>query len=101
MVGCPPFRLTAALLRVPGFVAVCKDANLDIVGPPLEIIEDASFRRNKTSAGEWIDVKCWPWLNAVLWLSCGQSLGRVDGFDQDEAESQRDERAVILRRLLA
>ena len=28
-------------------------------------------------------------------------LGRVDGFDQDEAESKRDERAVILRRLLA
>ena len=27
-------------------------------------------------------------------------LGRVDGFDQDEAESKRDERAVILRRLL-
>jgi len=29
------------------------------------------------------------------------SLGRVDGFDQDKAESKRDERAVILRRLLA
>ena len=28
-------------------------------------------------------------------------LGSVDGFDQDEAESKRDERAVILRRLLA
>ena len=28
-------------------------------------------------------------------------LGRVDGFDQDEAESKRDERAVIVRRLLA
>ena len=28
-------------------------------------------------------------------------LGRVDAFDQDEAESKRDERAVILRRLLA
>src|SRR5271167_3293268 len=28
-------------------------------------------------------------------------LGRVDGFDQDKAESKRDERAVILRRLLA
>ena len=28
-------------------------------------------------------------------------LGRVDGFDQDEAESKRDERAVVLRRLLA
>ena len=28
-------------------------------------------------------------------------LGRVDGFDQDEAESKRDERAVILRGLLA
>ena len=28
-------------------------------------------------------------------------LGRVDGFDQDEAESERNERAVILRRLLA
>jgi hypothetical protein len=25
----------------------------------------------------------------------------VDGFDQDEAESKRDERAVILRRFLA
>ena len=25
----------------------------------------------------------------------------MDGFDQDEAESKRDERAVILRRLLA
>ena len=32
---------------------------------------------------------------------CVQLLGRVDGFDQDEAESKRDERAVILRRLLA
>ena len=29
------------------------------------------------------------------------SLGRVAGFDQDEAENKRDERAVILRRLLA
>jgi hypothetical protein len=29
------------------------------------------------------------------------TLGRVDGFDQDEAESERNERAVILRRLLA
>ena len=29
------------------------------------------------------------------------ALGRVDGFDQDEAESERDERAVILRRLFA
>jgi len=28
-------------------------------------------------------------------------LGRVDGFDQDEAESKGDERAVILRRLQA
>jgi len=28
-------------------------------------------------------------------------LGRVDGFDQDEAESKRDERAVILLRLFA
>ena len=28
-------------------------------------------------------------------------LGRVDGFDQDEAESKCDERVVILRRLLA
>ena len=28
-------------------------------------------------------------------------LGRVDGFDKDEAESERDERAVILRRLFA
>jgi hypothetical protein len=27
--------------------------------------------------------------------------GRVDGFDQGEAESKRDERAVILRCLLA
>jgi hypothetical protein len=27
-------------------------------------------------------------------------LARVDGFDQDKAESKRDERAVILRRLL-
>ena len=31
----------------------------------------------------------------------GLVLGCVDGFDQDEAESKRDERAVILRRLLA
>ena len=30
-----------------------------------------------------------------------RELGCVDGFDQDEAESKRDERAVILRRLLA
>ena len=33
----------------------------------------------------------------LLW----DALGCVDGFDQDEAESKRDERAVILRRLLA
>ena len=30
-----------------------------------------------------------------------EALGRVDGFDQDEAEGERDERAVILRRLFA
>jgi hypothetical protein len=30
-----------------------------------------------------------------------KALGSVDGFYQDEAESKRDERAVILRRLLA
>ena len=30
-----------------------------------------------------------------------EALGGVDGFDQDEAESKREERAVILRRLLA
>ena len=29
------------------------------------------------------------------------ALGCVDGFDQDEAESRHNERAVILRRLLA
>jgi hypothetical protein len=28
-------------------------------------------------------------------------LGRVDGFDQDKAESERDERTVIPRCLLA
>ena len=28
-------------------------------------------------------------------------LGRVDGFDQDEAESKRDERAVILSKASA
>jgi hypothetical protein len=28
-------------------------------------------------------------------------LGRVDGFDQDECTGERDEGAVILRRLLA
>src|SRR4051812_14272694 len=35
----------------------------------------------------------------VLQLPQSQTerLGRVDGFDQDEAESKRDERAVILR----
>jgi hypothetical protein len=27
-------------------------------------------------------------------------LGRVDGFDQDEAQSKRDEGAVVLVRLL-
>ncbi len=30
-----------------------------------------------------------------------KALGRVDGFDQDKAKSKRDERTVILRRLLA
>jgi hypothetical protein len=34
-------------------------------------------------------------------IKAKSKLGRVDGFDQDEAESKRDERAVILRRLLA
>jgi hypothetical protein len=28
-------------------------------------------------------------------------LGRVDGFDEDEAQSKRDERAVVLVRFLA
>ena len=37
-----------------------------------------------------------PVVTSIVWM-----LGRVDGFDQDEAESKRDERAVILRRLLA
>ena len=36
---------------------------------------------------------------ALRWKNI--DLGCVDGFDQDEAESKRDERAVILRRLLA
>jgi len=33
--------------------------------------------------------------------ACFHILGRGDGLDQDEAESKGDERAVILRRLLA
>ncbi len=42
-------------------------------------------------------------MNMVIALLLNKigGLGRVDGFDQDEAESKRDERAVILRRLLA
>ena len=35
----------------------------------------------------------------IFGLPALRRLGRVDGFDQDEAESKRDERAVILRRL--
>ncbi len=38
------------------------------------------------------------WIDPVDYRS---ELGRVDGFDQDKAESKRDEGAVILRRLLA
>jgi hypothetical protein len=30
-----------------------------------------------------------------------RSLSRVDGFDQDECTSERDEGAIVLRRLLA
>jgi hypothetical protein len=43
----------------------------------------------------------WKAQNAIEWFHGIGRLGRVDGFDQDEAESKRDERAVILRRLLA
>ena len=38
---------------------------------------------------------------AFMSFLTGIILGRVDGFEQDEAESERDERAVILRRLFA
>ena len=41
------------------------------------------------------------WCSAAVGACAGADLGCVDGFDQDEAESKRDERAVILRRLLA
>ena len=58
-------------------------------------------------AGQAQDV-VWSILGHTYWLKAEcdgcfifETLGRVDGFDQDEAESKRDERAVILRRLLA
>ena len=50
--------------------------------------------RNGDSAQQWRKV-------ASRVHPVPELLGRVDGFDQDEAESKRDERAVILRRLLA
>jgi hypothetical protein len=41
------------------------------------------------------------WSTGKVTIATPIVLGRVDGFDQDKAESKRDERAVILRRLLA
>jgi hypothetical protein len=43
----------------------------------------------------------WPaWLYTVIAVAA-VTLGRVDGFDQDEAQYQSDERAVIASSLLA
>jgi hypothetical protein len=38
--------------------------------------------------------------SVILALSALLALGRVDGFDEDEAQSQRDERAVVFVGLL-
>ena len=46
-------------------------------------------------------LRIWRWGRITVDIKSGLALGSVDGFDQDEAESKRDERAVILRRLLA
>ena len=56
-----------------------------------------------TPEGQMIGTRMWKsdGTDTAVKLSDPKPLGRVDGFDQDEAESKRDERAVILRRLLA
>ena len=43
-------------------------------------------------------VTLWQCLSAITLSAAPARLARVDGFDQDKAESKRDERAVILRR---
>ena len=56
------------------------------------------------SAAEAAELAMRKWMRITANMSLGAYEifeGRVDGFDQDEAESERDERAVILRRLLA
>ena len=45
-------------------------------------------------------VTLWQCLSAITLSAAPARLARVDGFDQDKAESKHDERAVILRRLL-
>ena len=57
--------------------------------------QDGVRLRRKTSREKHADLRGATDRDAVTILGC------VDGFDQDEAESKRDERAVILRRLLA
>jgi len=49
----------------------------------------------------WLRSGCRQAGGAAAQASTEDTLGRVDGFDQDKAESERNERAVILRRLLA
>ena len=41
------------------------------------------------------------WSTFVIWAKNTFTLGRVDGFDQDEAEGERDEGTVIARSFLA
>jgi hypothetical protein len=40
-------------------------------------------------------------LKFIRRINEGRPLGHVDGFDEDEAQSKRDEGAVVLIRLLA
>ena len=66
---------------------------------PVDIIDEMLI--DDAVYSEW-DFLRWRRLKSSLIRGLGlRELGRVDGFDQDEAESKRDERAVMLRRLLA
>jgi hypothetical protein len=72
------FLASVATVPIPG-------SDKNIVNIALNNIGDLSIVRPATAVGGWIR----------------PALGRVDGFDQDEAQYQSDERAVIASSLLA
>jgi ABC-type Mn2+/Zn2+ transport system ATPase subunit len=71
-------------------------ATIEVGGRP--VLSDVSL---SIDAGEFVGVLGPNGSGKTTLMRALLGLGRVDGFDQDEAESKRDERAVILRRLLA